>query len=403
MGFSFMSINKLGSKTKLIESYLHNFRCYNVENADPAKINDNKEYLLTPGKTYLDCFDEKINQQQLRGIKQPIRKDAVRALEIVATYTKDATTANIDVDKWVNDNIEWMNKTFNTDKTNNLISCMLHCDEPGNFHIHAIIIPMDDKGRLNASYYLDGGPQRFRELQSSYGQMMLERHGLERGVQKSVAKHSTVKRYLSRLNNPVGNELPELFTGESAKDYFKRIQPIAEDSRLYHKRLELEYTTKFNQLSGNATQIPKLNFYTMLNGAVNLESWKPRNGENAIAYRNRVNLLYENEMLMCQNRIIKLKNQIESLDNPELKTQVEIAEKDAELTRIQNLVKNFSASGDLEEAHKKLKQYIHLERSLSECKDEQLIKDVKDAISKLENQYDKEQRKMTRSTKEKQR
>lgn len=399
MGFSFMSINKIHSKASLIDTYMHNYRCCRVENADPEKSKDNKEYILTPGCTYLDKFDEKINQQRLHGIKQPIRKDAVRALEIVATYTKDATTADIDVDKWVQDNIEWMNKTFNTNNTDNVISCMLHCDEPGNYHIHAIIIPMDDKGRLNASHYLDGGPQRFRELQSSYGEMMQERHGLERGMQKSVAKHSTVKRYLSRLNNPVGNELPELFTGESADDYFKRIQPIAEDSRLYHKRIELEYTTKLNQLSGNATQIPKLNFYTMLNGAVNLESWKPRKGEKAVDYRNRANLLYENEMLMCQNRIIKIKNKIDSLENPELKTQVEMAEKDAELARMQNLMKNLSSSGDLGEAKKKLKRYIHLDKSLSGCKDDQLVKDTKDSMDKLEMQYDKEQRKISRTNK----
>lgn len=378
---------------------MHNYRCYRVENADPEKINDNKEYILASGRTYLDKYDEKINQQKIKGITQPIRKDAVRALEVVATYTKDATTEDIDVNKWVEDNIEWLNKTFNEKDTNNVISCMLHCDEPGNYHIHAIIIPIDDKGHLNAFHYLKGGKKRFRELQSSYGELMQERHGLERGMQKSVAKYSTVKRYLARLNNPVGNELPELFTGETADDYFKRIQPIAEDSRLYHKRLELEYTTKFNQLSGNASQIPKLEFYTMLNGAMNLESWKPRKGEAAIDYRNRANLLYENEMLTCQNRVIRLKNQVESLENPELKMQIAIAEKDSEIAKMHKLISGLSTTGNLEESKKKLKDYIHLEKALAGCADESLVKTVKEEIVKIEKLYDIEQNQLSRNDK----
>lgn len=392
MGFSFMSINKIKSKTKLMDTYMHNFRRYRVENADPEKASENKEYILPPGATYLDMFDAEINKQRFKGIRQPIRKDAVRAIEVVATYTKDATTANIDVEEWVQNNIKWLNETFNEKGTDNVVGCMLHCDEPGNYHIHAVIIPMDNNGHLNASRYLDGGPKRFRELQASYGEWMQKCHGLERGVPKSVAKHSTVKKYLSRLNNPVGNELPDLYMGETAEEYFKRIQPIAEDSRLYHKRLELEYTTKLNQLSGNASQIPKMEFYTMLNGAVNFESWKPRKGEHAVDYRFRANMMYEKEMFMCQNRIINIKNQIDALENPSLESQIELAEKDAQIRALEKLVKEFSETGDLKDAKENLKKYAELEKALAHCKDEELKARATKAISELNTQYQKEKR-----------
>lgn len=87
-----------------------------------------------------------------------------------------------------------------------IVSMDLHLDETSP-HIHALVVPIS-KGklksgkevlRLSAKNYL-GGREKLRELQTKF-HSYVKHLGLERGNEKSKAKHTTIKKYYSEINN----------------------------------------------------------------------------------------------------------------------------------------------------------------------------------------------------------
>lgn len=118
---------------------------------------------------------------------------------------------------------------------------MYHADEPGNVHCHSVVIPIDDKGHLNARFYLTG-PNVMTRLQDDYAKAM-EKHGLERGVKGSRAKHTDIKKFYAKLNQAL-DEIPLPKIGESMEDYMKRGKDILETIRANDLRENLEWRRK---------------------------------------------------------------------------------------------------------------------------------------------------------------
>ena len=74
-------------------------------------------------------------------------------------------------------------------------------------HICAYVVPIDPKGKLNASHFLDGR-EKLAELQTDFAEKCGKPFGLERGIEGSLAKHQTVKQYYAKIQAPT----PELKT-----------------------------------------------------------------------------------------------------------------------------------------------------------------------------------------------
>lgn len=68
---------------------------------------------------------------------------------------------NVDIEAWCKDNIEWLEKHFGG--ADNVVSAILHLDERTP-HIHAIVISLDEKGKLNYTKYLSGLKYHLSEL-----------------------------------------------------------------------------------------------------------------------------------------------------------------------------------------------------------------------------------------------
>lgn len=160
MGYCFMGLDKLKSIVELTKSYRHNYRLQPVPNADILVATNNKELVELHGKTYQEAFEKKIKGSDYyydgEIKKRKYRKDAVRAFEVVTTFSREERD-NIDIEKWQRDNVAWLQKTFNRrpDKYgDNVVSVVYHGDEAGNVHCHALIIPIDEKGALNAKGYI---------------------------------------------------------------------------------------------------------------------------------------------------------------------------------------------------------------------------------------------------------
>ena len=147
------------------------------------------------------------------------------------------------MEKWKEDQVKWLRETFNTDIEkygDNVLSVMFHGDESGNMHCHSIVIPIDNKGNLNASYFTDG-KTKLVGLQNSYGKLMEQNHGLKRGLENSVASHESMKKYYRAINKAMrdARECPTIkeqdsYTRKDMKEYRKEVVEWIENEQFRH-------------------------------------------------------------------------------------------------------------------------------------------------------------------------
>ena len=227
MGYCFMSIKKIKTASQLSGVYRHNYRKGEVINADPSKAHLNEELLnRDDALTFADEFRNRINQSDYYK-HHKIRKDNVRALEIVTTFSKvDAEYVNIE--QWKKDNVEWLKNTFDTPENDNVVSVMYHGDENGNVHCHAVVIPIDEEGKLNAKKWT-GGAKVMTVHQNSYYQYVGKRHNLKRGLLNSKARHEDIKKFYTELNQALDVKAPSPEKDEDIGHYFQRINKVVED------------------------------------------------------------------------------------------------------------------------------------------------------------------------------
>lgn len=219
MGMCFMDVQKLKTLGELSSKYKHNYRIADVKNADKSLLEKNEELIPLPqGQNYVDFYKQKIRESEYHS-KSKVRKDAVVALEVVTTFSRGE---NVNLEEWKKRNVEWLKKTFDRspDGKSNIASVIYHADEAGNVHCHAIVIPINEEGRLSARSFVNGR-SAMGKLQDSYAQDM-KIFGLERGQKRSTAKHQDIRKLYADLNNTIAN-IPDPQEHESALDYKKRI------------------------------------------------------------------------------------------------------------------------------------------------------------------------------------
>ncbi len=178
----------------------HNERTRETRNADEARVGENVRLVGTGDW----CADA-----QARLDDAPtIRKNAVLAMEHVLTAsrefyhqgTQDEQSARLD--EWTARSMAWLRETYGE---KNIVAAVLHRDEQTP-HLQVLVVPIDERGRLNAHAYTDGRAMLAR-MQDSYAAAVRDL-GLERGVRGSVADHQTVKEFYAKIEEPT--PAPEL-------------------------------------------------------------------------------------------------------------------------------------------------------------------------------------------------
>ena len=317
MAYAFMNISKLKSNSDFAKAYNHNYRLVEVPNADKELHFKNEELIKRKHANYIDAYNARVASSEYYQ-KFKVRKNAVRGLEVLMTFTKDRSLG-LNIESWKKANVKWLTESFEKD---NVISMVYHGDE-STPHIHGIVIPMyEDK--LNANHYI-GNRQKLRELQDSYGKYM-KPLGLERGLKNSLARHTDIKKFYAGLNREIARELPEVKHGEDIEDYRLRANLEYEATNISHFRDRLAWErqmvevktqsnnnmidarTTINELSGRAKRYDELvrefgnfanikedlNEHKLLkDGLDNLNKKEPNEAYRIAEFRNYMNAVIE--------------------------------------------------------------------------------------------------------------
>ncbi len=187
--------NAIARITKLKQANLagseqHTHRTRATPNADATKPN---RRLMDAGETM--SLTELVRS---RIGPQPIRKNAVLCVEILLTASPEyfRPEAPGQAGEWRGDRLEqfqwavqdWLTQTYG----DRIVRAELHLDE-ATPHIHAYLVPLDERGKLNCRG-LFGDRAKPRQFQDSYAQA-LEPLGLSRGIRGSRATYTQVKEY----------------------------------------------------------------------------------------------------------------------------------------------------------------------------------------------------------------
>lgn len=161
MGYAILRTSKISSLAGVQAVLRHNRREVNVVSV----VNDRKNpKIIIPSieenqklGTYSKFFKERTKGQT-------IRKNAVRGVEVIMTFSKDSISSK-ELKAWLKASADFLANKFGG--YGNIYDIQIHLDEIGECHAHAVIIPIDEKGKLNCRYYL-GGADKMRKLQDDY-------------------------------------------------------------------------------------------------------------------------------------------------------------------------------------------------------------------------------------------
>lgn len=194
INYAILRTAKLKKFSNISGSARHNFREKETLNADNELTKNN----FTNG---CQSSKELLNVAKKRLATVPtIRKNAVLAIEYFIgaspEFFKNSTKEQIE--NYFNRAEQWLKNKHGQE---NVLAVTRQYDETSP-HICAYVIPIDKKGRLNCSEFLDGR-EKLTKLQTEFAEICGKPFGLERGIEGSKAKHITIKEYYSKIQKPI--------------------------------------------------------------------------------------------------------------------------------------------------------------------------------------------------------
>ncbi|MGL5831655.1 MAG: MobV family relaxase, partial [Waterburya sp.] len=133
---------------------------------------------------------------------QTIRKNGVLCVEMLLTASpeyfrpNDPSKAGYYEPEKLADFQQSVHSWLDQEYGDRIVRAELHLDE-STPHVHAYLVPLDERGKLNCRG-LFGGREKLSQFQDSYANA-LSPLGLERGIKGSRAKHTTVKQYYAAV------------------------------------------------------------------------------------------------------------------------------------------------------------------------------------------------------------
>ena len=188
MAFAILRTQKLKAAVAVRRSLKHAFRAQNTPNADPARLKENSHLGANSVEEAMKAFQNRLPEK--------IRKNGVLAIEYLITGSPDGMNSKSrrDQDAYFTDALAWLKERHGAE---NLIYAGIHRDETTP-HLYAYVVPLDPQGKLNCRHFL-GGAKALSQMQTDFAERVGQRHGLQRGIEGSKARHTTVRQYYAAL------------------------------------------------------------------------------------------------------------------------------------------------------------------------------------------------------------
>lgn len=190
--FTVLRIQKLKTWGAIAGAAKHNQRERETPNADEGKRDANRQLMGDPEKDTISATKELIGGQR-------IRSNAVLGVELLLSASPEYFRPNAPeragehdasrLDSWVNASTDWLQQRYGS----RVVKAVLHLDE-STPHIHALMVPLDDRGKLNCRALFGGTRHTLSQLQTDYAEAVSDL-GIQRGIQNSRATHQQVSRY----------------------------------------------------------------------------------------------------------------------------------------------------------------------------------------------------------------
>lgn len=191
MSYAILRTKKLTEWGNICASLEHNFRERLTPNADSNR---------TPENVHIGANSTaEVRQKIEQSLPQKFRADCVKCVEYLITASPEWFEEHDkgEHQKYFERSIEWLKERHGADN----IKCVsIHNDE-STPHLVAYVVPLDERGKLNAKKWL-GGKKLMNEMQSNFAERVAD-FGLSRGIEGSRAKHERVQRFYSNLNDEV--------------------------------------------------------------------------------------------------------------------------------------------------------------------------------------------------------
>ena len=190
MGYAILRVQKLKDKGSIRRSLKHSFRAQDTPNADPERTPDNSH-------VFADSVDSAMNNiTQRLDTQKKIRKNAVLAVEYLVTGSPESLQGKTreQQDDYFQDAIGWLKEKHGAD---NVVYAGVHRDEQTP-HLYAYVVPIDEREKLNCRAFL-GGVKMLNEMQTDFAEKVGIKHGLERGIEGSKAKHQSIKKHYAAI------------------------------------------------------------------------------------------------------------------------------------------------------------------------------------------------------------
>lgn len=195
----------------------HIERTVHPKNADRTRTHLNRELVQFP-EGVRNRTQAIAHRVETAGIRRKVSANQVKAIRILLTGSnKDMKQMEAEgrIEDWCNDSLKWIRETYGEQ---NLVSAVLHMDEKTP-HIHATVIPIVTGERRKAGQEEQNGKKKYRKknpqdvrlcaddvmarhrlkhYQDTYAQAM-NKYGLQRGVDGSLAKHISTMQYYKQL------------------------------------------------------------------------------------------------------------------------------------------------------------------------------------------------------------
>lgn len=190
--FAILRTKKLKSAGAMNLSLKHSFRDQETPNADPNLLHTNQNLIAQDRAEALQRFNDRLDTQE------KIRKNAVYAIEYLITASPEAmhSKSKQSQDQYFEDALAWLKERHGAE---NVVCAGVHRDETTP-HMFAYVVPIDERGKLNARAFL-GGRDTLQRMQDEFAGTVGVKNGFERGIRGSKAKHQTVRQFYANLKD----------------------------------------------------------------------------------------------------------------------------------------------------------------------------------------------------------